>query len=48
MKKRKTNKAKRVDKTCRNNGSCLHCRANRLNQVNRQILKTDGQINECL
>lgn len=35
MKTRKTNKAKRVDKTCRNHGSCPACKSNRLHQVNK-------------
>lgn len=33
MKKRKTNKAKRVDPGCRNHGSCPVCRGNRQHQL---------------
>lgn len=31
--KRKTNKGKRVDRQCRNNGRCAYCRGNRLHSV---------------
>lgn len=40
MKKRKTNKAKRVDSTCKNNGSCSYCRGNRLHQVKKELERT--------
>lgn len=39
MKKRKTNRAKRVDKACKNHGSCPHCRGNRLYQAKREMEK---------
>lgn len=32
MKKHKTNKAKRVSRSCRNNGYCYHCVGNRTYQ----------------
>lgn len=36
MKKRKTNKAKRVDNSCRNHGSCAFCSGNRLYQAKKE------------
>ena len=40
MKTRKTNKAKQVDSTCCNHGSCPYCRGNRTfsNKKNRPIV----------
>lgn len=46
MKKRKTNRAKKVDKTCRNHGSCPYCQQNRLYQVRKEKLKADYQEDE--
>ena len=43
MKKRKTNKAKRVDNACKNHGTCPHCRGNRLYQVKRELEKATYQ-----
>ena len=34
-------KAKAVDKTCRNHGSCLWCRSNRLHKFRDKYLKGD-------
>lgn len=34
---RKTNKAKRVSKSCRNHGSCVWCRGNRTAANRRRI-----------
>jgi hypothetical protein len=36
MKKRKTNKAKRVDSHCKNHGECPWCRGNRTHSSKRR------------
>ena len=46
MKKHKTNKAKRVDSQCKNNGACPACKSNRLHQQNKGKHKTKEQLNE--
>lgn len=46
MKKRKTNKAKRVSNNCRNNKSCEYCRSNRLNQAYRELQKMKSKEEE--
>lgn len=48
MKKRKTNKAKRVSNNCRNNKSCEYCRSNRLNQAYRELQKMKSKEEEFL
>lgn len=37
MKWRKTNRAKRVDRSCRNHGGCSWCKGNRLHQAERAV-----------
>ena len=37
MKWRKTNRSKRVSRSCRNHGSCAWCRGNRLAQARRSL-----------
>lgn len=39
-------KAKAVDKTCRNHGSCLWCRANRLHKFIDKYIKEKGEDDE--
>lgn len=43
VKSRKTNKAKRIDPSCRNHGSCPACKANRLHQSNKALKSTEDQ-----
>lgn len=38
--------AKSTDSTCRNNGSCLYCRKNRMYQVNKEHFRMDELENE--
>lgn len=38
MKKRKTNRAKRVSSLCKNNNECPHCRGNRTHSSKRRSL----------
>lgn len=44
MKKRKTNKAKRVDGSCRNHGSCAYCEGCRLYQSIKGLMKAKQQV----
>lgn len=46
MKKRKTNRAKRVDHTCRNHGSCAYCKRGRLYQAIKEEEKAEDKIKE--
>lgn len=48
MKKRKTNKAKRFSNSCRNNGTCEHCKENRTYQAVKGIKRTSKEINEFM
>lgn len=48
MKNRKTNRAKRIDPSCKNHGSCPSCKSNRLHQVNKQIQNIKDQIKGIL
>lgn len=48
MKKRKTNKAKQICISCRNNGTCELCRSNRLRQSYREIQKMKSKLEEFL
>jgi uncharacterized protein (DUF983 family) len=48
MKKRKVNKAKRVDNQCGNNGNCPHCRRSRLYQVNKETQKAEQMMEEYI
>lgn len=34
---RKSNRAKQVSNSCRNNGSCLYCLGNRMHSTNKRI-----------
>jgi hypothetical protein len=43
MKKRKVNKAKRVDHTCRNNGTCDYCKGSRLHQAQKAMVSASQQ-----
>jgi hypothetical protein len=43
--KRKTNKAKRVDHSCRNHGRCPECRGNRLHAARKRERAAREQIN---
>ncbi len=36
-------KAKAVDKTCRNHGTCVWCRENRLHSVRKTLLKMEQE-----
>ncbi|MCM1009135.1 MAG: hypothetical protein NC485_14700 [Ruminococcus flavefaciens] len=42
-------KAKSVDNTCRNHGTCVWCRNNRLHSARKRLLKSmpDGGENQC-
>ena len=44
MKKRQINKAKRVDHTCRNNGSCSYCKSSRLHQAQKAMVSASQQV----
>lgn len=46
MKQRKINRAKRIDPSCRNHGTCPHCRGNRLYQAQREIEKAKDKERE--
>ena len=43
MKKRQINKAKRVDHTCRNNGTCDYCKGSRLHQAQKAMVSASEQ-----
>lgn len=44
MKKRKTNKAKRSVKSCKNHGDCCFCKGNRTFQAKKENLKAGYDI----
>ena len=44
--RRQYRKAKAVDKTCRNNGSCFWCRDNRMYKYNKVKEKADSYMEE--
>lgn len=46
MSKHKCDCAKRVDATCRNHGSCPHCRGSRTYQTRREGEAAQSQIDE--
>ena len=46
MKHRKTNRAKRVNPSCRNHGPCPTCRGNRLRQARREAQRVQDQLRE--
>lgn len=46
MKKRQINIAKRVDHSCRNNGTCAYCTASRLHQVHKEEAKANDKLKE--
>jgi hypothetical protein len=39
-------KAKAIDKTCRNHGSCPYCKNNRLHSSKVRMLKTDLTVDD--
>ena len=43
MKKRQINKAKRVDHSCRNNGTCNYCKGSRLHQAQKAMVSAAEQ-----
>lgn len=46
MKKRKTNRSKRVSSGCRNHGDCDYCRSNRLHQARKASVSAKQQMEE--
>ena len=44
MKKRQINKAKRVDHSCKNNGTCGYCKSSRLHQAHKEEVKADDKL----
>jgi hypothetical protein len=46
--KRKTNKAKRTDGSCRNNGSCAYCRSSRTHATRKRIAAARDELKEYL
>ncbi len=44
---RKTNKAKRHDSSCRNNGSCSYCRSNRTHANRRRDVSACEAVREA-
>ena len=45
---RKSNRAKRVDRTCRNHGGCPVCRGSRTYQGRREAAACDAQMREFM
>ena len=43
--KRPYTKSKRFDKTCRCHGGCLYCESNRMYSYNREIERTNEELN---
>ena len=46
--KRKTNKAKRTDSHCRNNGQCPECRGSRTHATRKRIAAARDELKEYL
>ncbi len=36
-------KAKAIDKTCRNHGTCLRCRSDRLHSIRKTLMKMEHE-----
>lgn len=46
MKKRKTNKAKRIDRSCRNHGTCPYCTNSRTHSNKKNEFEAIAQVKE--